>query len=248
THLLLDDATREQLFAERRPAPPVESPPPRHPAPPPPRPQATPPAQQRQAPPLENALPTQARQAPPRPETAPPQDTPPPAQEMSVPAALPPARWSAYWQDRLARTPSHPALVWTYPALSQDLGGAADEAHRDFLRRLIGDMALPKGSHAFWPLNSYPYAPGESETTVNAAMFMSGVSTLNPDTVILMSGVVPPALGIFGGEKLTQLRPLMPAIVQGRRFVVTPHVDGLIQDQRRYAQLISFLKAILSGR
>lgn len=107
-------------------------------------------------------------------------------------------------------------------------------------------MGLPKGTHAFWPLNRYPYAHGESEETVDATMFMSGVSALNPDTVILMSGVVPPELGIWG-EKLAELRPLRPAIVQGRRFVVTQHVDILIQNPQRYAQLITFLKGLLAG-
>lgn len=60
--------------------------------------------------------------------------------------AAPPPRWSG---------PIRPS--------ASDLGRAtADAAHRDFLRRLLGDMALPKGSHAFWPLNRYPYGDGES--------------------------------------------------------------------------------------
>ena len=29
------------------------------------------------------------------------------------------------------KTPPRPALVWTYPSLSRDLGGAADAAHRE---------------------------------------------------------------------------------------------------------------------
>ena len=133
-------------------------------------------------------------------------------------------------------------LVWSYPSLSRDLGGDADAAHRDFLRRLLGDMALPKGSHAFWPLNRYPYGDGESEATVDARMFLSGIAALKPESVILMCGQVPPALG------LADLRPLLPSIVHGYRYVVTPHVDGLIGEPQRYAQLITFLKSIIAGR
>ena len=133
-------------------------------------------------------------------------------------------------------------LVWSYPSLTRDLGGDADAAHRDFLRRLLGDMALPKGSHAFWPLNRYPYGDGESEATVDARMFLSGIAALKPESVILMCGQVPPALG------LADLRPLLPSIVHGYRYVVTPHVDGLIGEPQRYAQLITFLKSIIAGR
>ena len=122
-----------------------------------------------------------------------------------------------------------------------DLGGDADAAHRDFLRRLLGDMALPKGSHAFWPLNRYPYGDGESEQTVDARMFLSGIAALKPESVILMCGQVPSELG------LAELRPLSPSIVHGHRYVVTPHVD-LIGKPQRYAQLITFLKSIIAGR
>lgn len=138
--------------------------------------------------------------------------------------------------------PPRPSLVWSYPSLSRDLGGDADAAHRDFLRRLLGDMALPKGSHAFWPLNRYPYGDGESEQTVDARMFLSGIAALKPESVILMCGQVPPELG------LAELRPLSPSIVHGHRYVVTPHVDDLIGKPQRYAQLITFLKSIIAGR
>lgn len=153
-----------------------------------------------------------------------------------------PGRLPAYWQTLLKKTPPRPSLVWSYPSLSRDLGGDADAAHRDFLRRLLGDMALPKGSHAFWPLNRYPYGDGESEQTVDARMFLSGIAALKPESVILMCGQVPPELG------LADLRPLSPSIVHGHRYVVTPHVDDLIGEPQRYAQLITFLKSIIAGR
>ena len=152
---------------------------------------------------------------------------------------LPPEQWPTYWRDLLTRTPSTPALVWTYPALSRDLGGDADDAHRNLLRRLLRDMALPKGSHAFWPLNPYPYTNGVSEQTIDATFFLSGIAHLKPSTVILMTGTAPPEL------ELVDVRPLTPMIVEGRRFVVTPHVDALLENSSRYAQLMTFLKSLL---
>lgn len=155
---------------------------------------------------------------------------------------LAPDVWPAYWQTLLKKTPPRPSLVWSYPSLSRDLGGDADAAHRDFLRRLLGDMALPKGSHAFWPLNRYPYGDGESEQTVDARMFLSGIAALKPESVILMCGQVPPRAWACRAA---------PAFAEHRarhRYVVTPHVDDLIGKPQRYAQLITFLKSIIAGR
>ena len=234
TYLLLDDEVRERLLA--RPA--SETEPPVRPAAPPDQ-----PAQPRPAPPRPEARRQPPPQGPSRaPEPQAPEPQPAGPARTAQDDAFPPDRWPAYWQALIKKTPPRPSLVWTYPSLSRDLGGDADAAHREFLRRLLGDIALPKGSHAFWPLNRYPYGEGESEQSVDARLFLSGVSVLNPDSVILMCGQAPPELGLAG------LRPLLPSLVQGRRFVVTPHVDDLIGQPQRYAQLITFLKATLAGR
>lgn len=245
TYLLLDDEVRERLLA--RPEPAVE-PVPTQPIPPRPDPmrpdRRQPPARPAGSPPPR----PEYRQTPPPPRPAgtraqePVQEAAPRPVRPLRDDALPPEQWPAYWKTLLKKTPSSPSLVWTYPSLSRDLGGDADAAHRDFLRRLLGDMALPKGSHAFWPLNRYPYGEGESEQSVDARLFLSGVSVLNPESVILMCGQAPPELGLDG------LSPLLPSIVGGRRFVVTPHVDDLIGQPQRYAQLITFLKALIAGR
>lgn len=177
THLLLDDEVRERLLARPEPEPS----------------EAAPPVRQHSAPPQRGE----------RRQPQPPSYTPPPQPQPVSSAPQKPVRiadtdtlapdvWPAYWQTLLKKTPPRPSLVWSYPSLSRDLGGDADAAHRDFLRRLLGDMALPKGSHAFWPLNRYPYGDGESEQTVDARMFLSGIAALKPESVILMCGQVPP--------------------------------------------------------
>ena len=256
THLLLDDEVRERLLA--RPAPEAAAPGPAAPpacarteTPRPVRPARPGPAVP-SGPPATGGGPQAAPSAPAAPAQAPSRATPQggevspapvqPERPSPRPDVLPPGQWPAYWRDLFQKTPRKPSVLWTYPTLSRDLGGAADDAHRDFLRRLLGDMGLPKGSHAFWPLNRYPYGEGESEATVDARLFLSGVEALGPDSVILMCGEVPPELGLSG------LRPLLPCIVHGRRFVVTPHVDVLIRERQRYAQLITFLKALFAGR
>lgn len=171
-----------------------------------------------------------------------PRTTETPSHPIVAPRRLAPDRWPSYWRSLLERTPQTPEVVWTYPSLSRDLGGAAEAAHRDFLRRLLGDMGMPRGTNAFWPLNAYPYGEDGGESSVDASMFMSGIDVLNPDMVVLMCGRAPMELGLNG------LGLLMPTIIRGRRFVVTPHVDDLILQPRRYAQLVTFLKGLIAGR
>ena len=159
-----------------------------------------------------------------------------------VPERLPQAKWPEYWRSRLASTPPHPVVVWTYPALSRDLGGQADVKHSDFFRRLLKDMKMQRGTSAFWPLNPFPYGPNCDENTVDASMFMSGIDVLNPDMVVLMCGSAPRELG------LGDLMPLMNVMIRGRYFVVTPQVDSLLDSPPRYNSLVTFLKGFLDRR
>ncbi|MFQ8888141.1 MAG: hypothetical protein ACLR7Z_07065 [Bilophila wadsworthia] len=142
--------------------------------------------------------------------------------------------------DAAQKTP--PALAGLVLSVPQPGSG---RRRRRRAPRLPAPVARGYGapkSHAFWPLNRYPYGDGESEQTVDARMFLSGIAALKPESVILMCGQVPSELG------LAELRPLSPSIVHGHRYVVTPHVDDLIGKPQRYAQLITFLKSIIAGR
>lgn len=149
--------------------------------------------------------------------------------------------WLPFWRDLLRRTPPRPTLLWTYPGLGRDLDGHADAAHRTFLRRLLQDMAMPKGSHAFWPLDRHT-ADADGPIAADAGHFLGGVAVLKPDAVLLLTGTPPTGLGLDG------LRPLQPALVGGRRFVLMPHVDQLIREPGQYVRLITFLKALLGPR
>lgn len=184
--------------------------------------------------------------APPPPPACVPAPPPSPPEDAESPVpSLPVAKWQPFWRDLLTRTPPHPVLLWTYPGLARDLSGQADAGHREFLRRLVGDMALPRGSHAFWPLDSWPPAVESSQTetcSVDVAHFLGGVAALRPDTVLLLTGTPPEGLGLSG------LRLLQPAIFEGRRFVLMPHVDQLIHDSGRYVKFVAFLKTLLRPR
>lgn len=155
--------------------------------------------------------------------------------------AVDPSRWLPFWRDLLQRTPPRPTLLWTYPGLGRDLDGHADATHRRFLRRLLQDMAMPRGSHAFWPLDRH-MADADGPVAADAGHFLGGVALLKPEAVLLLTGTPPTGLG------LDALRPLQPALVEGMRFVLMPHVDQLIREQGQYLRLITFLKALLGPR
>ncbi len=161
----------------------------------------------------------------------------------SLPLLPDPATWPAPWRELLGRCGSpRPRILWTYPGLDDDLGGRADDGRRDFFRRLFRDLAMPKGSHAFWPLRPY------REAEVDAVFFHSGAAVLNPESVILMCDVIPQELA------LPRMQPFQAVIRQGRRYVQTrdpacfvPHEDVSGTPSARYARLLGFLKT-LAGR
>lgn len=150
----------------------------------------------------------------------------------SVPL-LPLDKWPLAWKDILGRTPKNPLILWTYEELGYDLGGEANPDRRGLLYRLIKDLSLAKGSHAFWPLYLFP---DNATSFENMQMFMSGVQYLNPNWVIFMTGTTPKQL------ELPNFSLFVPQICWGKYMVTTQHIDELIGNEMYYSQLISFLK------
>lgn len=167
---------------------------------------------------------------------------PPGPSSSAVPLLTDSASWPALWRDLLHRCGSlAPAVLWTYPGLAEDLGGIPDNGRRSFFRRLFRDLALPKGSHAFWPLRP----PADRQDGADAAFFYSGVAVLNPDLVILMCDELPSTLDI------PRMRPFQTVIHRERRYVQvhdpTPlagQLNGSAAPVPRYARLLGFLKAL----
>lgn len=152
-----------------------------------------------------------------------------------------PSSWPAAWKELLRRCGSpQPRVLWTYPGLTEDLGGNADIGRRNFFRRLFRDLSMPKGSHAFWPLRP----PLDPEGDADASFFYSGMAVLNPDSVILLCDEAPAVLSV------PRLRPFQALIHQGRRFVqlhdpteLARELDSSSAPSPRYARLLGFLRA-----
>lgn len=151
---------------------------------------------------------------------------------------IPLKKWPSAWRDLLDKTPKSPFILWTYEELGFDLGGKASSERREILHRLLKDMHLAKGSHAFWPLCLFPDHVTPLE---NVQLFISGVHILKPSWIIFMTGKAPVHLG------LPDFSLLIPQVCWGRYMVITQHIDELIQNELYYSQLLSFLKKHIQG-
>ncbi len=146
---------------------------------------------------------------------------------------LPLESWPESWKTCFFNAPKSPRILWSYEELGQDLSGDPNYKHKDLLQQLLKDMSLPKGSHAFWPLQMFPNTTTPEE---NARIFISGIKLISPEWVVFMTGAAPKILG------LSNLCSFVPEVVWGRYVLLAPHIDDIYQNKNRYGQLISFLK------
>ena len=126
-----------------------------------------------------------AQQAP---QPSPPSAPQSPAQAAPMPI-LPPDHWPPQWQQRLQATRPAP-VIWTYWALGQDLCVEPNAARRDLLRRMLGALAHPAGTHSFWPVA----LPGENGLEANAQIFWSGVHMLQARAILFIGSPAVSAL------------------------------------------------------
>ena len=158
----------------------------------------------------------------------------------AAPAAAMPApntevhTWPASWQELWKRT--HPAsIVWSYPALSQDLAGQGSPERSQLMRSLIGSLSLPKGSSAFWPLTAHQ----DSGACAMPAAYAGAIARLAPQVVVFMGASALPLSGLA----LTFSFPFTQQILGGRLFVLLPETDTLIADAAAKARAAAFLRA-----
>ena len=160
------------------------------------------------------------------------------------------AAWPEPWRERLKKTLPAP-LVWTYPELGEDLSGAGDKDRSACLKQLIGSLALPKGSSAFWPLR-LPSAPGSlpdaqaaqgSRNTPDASRyFQEGLLLLHPQAVILF------------GERSVELSGLnlrlggtfVQAVLAGVLYIVLPDFATLLANATMGNKTSVYLRSSLS--
>lgn len=179
-------------------------------------------------------------------------ETPPPAPSVA-PAAAPTARQAAFtplkpelwpldWQKRLMATPKA-KVAWTYWKLNDDLtagkgGKDAEYASRknrsQLLRNLFRDLAMPQGSHTFWPA-CLPDEAGDPKA--NPQIFWSGVLELNCRGVVILGSQA--ALRLLPQKGL---RPLEELRMAGRLAWILREPDALAENPTWYKMALSFLR------
>ncbi|WP_156907897.1 hypothetical protein [Desulfovibrio cuneatus] len=141
-----------------------------------------------------------------------------------------PESWQALWQR------TRPAsIVWSYPALSQDLAGQGSPERSQLMRGLIGSLALPKGSSAFWPLTAHQ----DSGTCHMPAAFAGAITRLAPQVVVFMGASALP----LSGFALTLSFPFTQQVLGGKMFLLLPETETLIADAAAKARAAAFLRA-----
>ena len=191
---------------------------------------------------------------PPRPQVPPPPlPSPPPPKRVErqpSPAAaskVNEATWPGPWRERLKKTLPAP-LVWTYPELGEDLSGAGDKARSACLRQLIGSLALPKGSSAFWPLRlpaapeSLPDAQAAQDTPDESRYFQEGLRLLRPQAVILFGER---SVGL-SGLNLRLGGTFAQAVLAGVLYIVLPDFAALLTNAAMGNKTSVYLRSSLS--
>jgi hypothetical protein len=192
---------------------------------------------------------------PPGPQVPPPPlPSPPPPKRVEHPKASPAtaskvneATWPEPWRERLKKTLPAP-LVWTYPELGEDLSGAGDKARSACLRQLIGSLALPKGSSAFWPLRlpsaprNLPDGQGAQNTPDDPRYFQEGLHLLRPQAVILFGER---SVGL-SGLNLRMGGTFAQTVLAGVLYIVLPDFAALLANAAMGNKTSAYLRSSLS--
>lgn len=155
---------------------------------------------------------------------------------------IPFEQWPESWQKAFTRTSPAP-LLWSYHSLGLDMEGGPDSKLRStLLRRLIGQLNLPRGSSVFWPC-AVPVAQPPIGKRLNAApdIFFSGVTLLKPQLLILFGSQAVADIGIEGKPAY-----FSQTFVDGKILVLLPDLEQLDGDAS-VNSVVSFMRAALSA-
>lgn len=172
-----------------------------------------------------------------------PESAPAQAKRQAVPfKSLRPELWPLIWQKQLMQAKTA-KIAWTYWKLGEDLQKAsASESHDSsarkergaLLRRFFTELALPGGTHTFWPA-ALPDENGN--LAANPQVFWSGILELNcRGVVILGSQAARPLLP----ERV--IRPLDELRMAGRIVWILRDPDALARNDSWFSLSVSLLR------
>lgn len=159
---------------------------------------------------------------------------------------LPVDQWPSQWRDFLARQRKG-KFTWTYWNLGADLlkinpinnDDEQRAARGNLLRKIFADLALPPGSHTFWPVGLPDSESGG--ISANREVFWSALPILESRGVIIMGSLAARALLDNGN-----LRPLANLRNKGQLVWILWEIDSIVQTPEFYNKAITFLRQSLA--
>lgn len=155
---------------------------------------------------------------------------------------LPPERWPESWRKVFSKaTPA--SLLWSYHSLGLDMEGGSDSKQRSaLLRRLIGQLNLPKGSSVFWPC-AMPAALPSGDTKLAPApdIFFSGVTLLKPQVLIFFGDQAAEDI-----EMTSKPACFSQTLVDGKLLLLLPDLD-VLHSEASVNSVVSFMRAALAA-
>ena len=151
------------------------------------------------------------------------------------------ATWPEGWQKLFART--RPGKVaWTYYGLGHDLCGQANKARSKKLSELIAYLAMPRGTHTFWPIG-LPALDEDGNTilAIDRKIFWQGLQLLNARMLIIMGSPAARAVGIQG--PISPTMPMRP--INGMLTLLTWDIDDL-DNEDHFSRTRNYLRQTLT--
>jgi hypothetical protein len=118
--------------------------------------------------------------------------------------------------------------------------GAPDIERRNFLRRLIADLAYQSGTHTFFPVCLPEDRSASPVFTPNPEIFWSALGRLGARALLVLGDEAIQALGL---EKDI----ILWSMARRRGFFVwrLPGMEGVSKNARAYSTLLEFLRVAL---
>ncbi len=156
---------------------------------------------------------------------------------------FPVEHWPQAWQERLRLT--KPArVIWTYWNLGHDVSGEASDARRALLRKILGDLKHPAGTHSFWPValpTQAKHAHASTALEANIPAFWAGAEHLGARVIIILGDAATQALNFQ-----VQDVPFKQMKHQGRPIILAKDMDELIENPHIYDRMMTYLRPFLT--
>lgn len=121
--------------------------------------------------------------------------------------------------------------------------GQGSAERSELLKRLVAELAFPKGSSVFWPCRLPDDQSVASCQNKDAGPFIQGLHLLRPRVIILA-----------GLESLADIElspplsmPYTQTLYAGKLTLLLPDLNVMAREEQSFARCVAFLRTALAG-